>query len=169
MVLGLNFTHLWRLTVEILPVHHWICLLLLRSMCATSVRTWLTLPLHRWRPHPVTVTACFYSTLTKSLSQQNLCCSSASISQVPWASPSRWKPTNWRTSVVLLWQTASANTSGFLTTFSLKVTEKEGVVHRSRLHVSFSSFSFTISFHVNLKEQNFKYLTDSSIWLIFTA
>lgn len=86
MVLRLHFTsYLWKLTIAILQVNHWICLLLRRLMCATSVRTCLTLPVRCWRPQTLTVTACFCSTLTKSPSQQNLCCSSASISQVPWA------------------------------------------------------------------------------------
>lgn len=138
MVLRLGFFHhLWRLNIVVLLINHWIYLvLLLRLTRATSARTCSTTPVYHRSPPPVTTTTCFCSILRKSRSQKKLCCSSASTSLVPWAWPSRWEPTNWWRAVCH--QRRPAFT--FIYCHFSKVTEKQGVVHRSRLNVSVSSF-----------------------------
>lgn len=125
-----------------LVIDPWICLLLLRLMCATSARTWSTHLVSCRTPQPFTLTACFCSALMKSRWRQRLCCYFVSTSRVPWAWPSRWEPPPSQVDIRLPSVTASIHKREPCFSHLFKVTEEVGVVHRSRLQVGFSSFHF---------------------------
>lgn len=100
---------------RLVALTEWFLLLMnYRLMCVTSVSpwSWPALPVYHSIPQLVTTMTSFCSVLMKSPRVWlTLCCSSASTSQAPWVSLSRWKPHHWWRSVYCLWQLAFRNPS----------------------------------------------------------